>query len=106
MGKVALDDPASRFVRVAEFGPAVEPSPDETVQLCKRLATDDVAVVTRPAPEDRVECLDEVCRCLPGGLVTEGFDLRFDSLHTGLTGRNLQLGRCAMRSDIFAYGLP
>jgi hypothetical protein len=89
MGKVALDDPASRFVRVAEFGPAIEPSPDETVQLGKYLATDDVAVVVRSAPEDRVECRDEVGRGLPGGLVTEGFDLRFDGLHTGLTGGNL-----------------
>ena len=87
MGKVALDAPASRFMRVAEFGPAIEPSPDETVPLGKRLAPAEVAVVVRPAPEARVECLDEVGRCLPGGLVTEGFDLRCDGLHPGLTNQ-------------------
>jgi hypothetical protein len=106
MGKVALGEPVSRFVRVAELGPALEPSPDETVQVCKRLATDNVAVGVRPAPKERVACLDEVCRCLPGGLVTEGVALRFDGLHPGLTGGNLQLGWFAMRSGLLTDRLP
>ena len=106
MGKVALGDPAPGFVRVAELGPAIEPSPDEAVELRTRFATDDVAVVVRPAPEDGVESSDELGRCGTGGLVTEGFDLRCDGVPTGLTRRNLQLGRLAIRSGIFAYGLP
>ena len=106
MGKGALGDPAPGFVRVAELGPAIEPSPDEAVEVRKRFATDAVAVVVRPAPQDGVERSDEVGRCGTGGLVTEGFDLRCDGVHTGLTRRNLQLGRFAIRSGIFADGLP
>ena len=50
MGKVARSDPAPGFVWVAEFGPAIQPSPDEAIELRKRLATDDVAMVVRPTP--------------------------------------------------------
>ena len=106
MGKGALGDPASSFVRVAEFRPAIEASPDDTVELRKRLATDAVAVVVRPAPEDGVERINELGRCGTDGLVTAGFDLRCDGLHTGLTGCNLQLGRLALWSGMFADGLP
>ena len=106
MGKGALDDPASGFVRVAELGPAIEPSPDEAVELRTRFATDDVAVGVRPAPEDGVERSDELGRCGTGGLVTEGCDLRCDGVPTGLTRRHLQRGRLAMRSGLCAYGLP
>ena len=106
MGKGALDHPASRCVRVAEFGPAIESSPDKTLQLRTRLATADVAVGVCPAPEDGVQGIDALCRCPPGGLMTEGFDLRCDGLDTGFAGCDLQFGRFARRSGIFAYGLP
>src|SRR5713101_3489651 len=106
MGKGALGDPAPGFVRVAELGPAIEPSPDEAVAVRNRVATDAVAVGVRPAPPDGVERSDEVGRCGTGGLVTEGFDLRCDGVHPGLTRRHLQLGRCAIRSGRCADGLP
>ena len=51
-GLFALDDlSADRTVScllLQEFGPAIEPSPDETLQLRKRLATNDMAVGGRP----------------------------------------------------------
>ena len=106
LGKGALDNPASRVVRVTECGPAREPSPDETIPWRTRLATEAVAVGVRPAPEDGVAWIDELCRCPAGGLLTEGCALRCDGLSTGLPGRNGPLGRFAMGSGIFAYGLP
>jgi len=105
-GKGALGDPAPGFVRVAERGPAREPSPDEAVAVRTRVATDAVAVGVRPAPPDGVERSDEVGRCGTGGLVTAGVELRWDGGHPGLTRRHLQLGRCAMRSGRCADGLP
>src|SRR2546426_5045770 len=58
MGKVARSDPASRFVRVAQLGPAIEPAPDEAVELRKRLATEDVAAGGCPGRGDRGRCLE------------------------------------------------
>jgi len=106
MGKGALGDPAPGGVRVAERGPAREPSPDEAVALRTRFATADVAGGVRPAPEDGVERSDALGRCGTGGVVTEGVDRRWDGVPTGLPRRHLQRGRLASRSGLFASGLP
>ena len=44
MGKVALNDPVSGFVRVALLRPPIEPSPHEVVEGGERLPTNDVAI--------------------------------------------------------------
>jgi len=49
MGKVASGDPASGFVRVAQFGPSEQPPPNEAIDLGEGGATDHVAVIVRPA---------------------------------------------------------
>ena len=102
MGKVALYDPAPGFVRVVSFGPSIEPSPHEGVELGKRLATDAMAVIVRPAPQDGVQGVDEPCRGTPRGLLTEGFDPGGECLETDLARRDLQLGRFAVGPLIFA----
>ena len=48
MRKVASGDPASGFVRVAQFGPTAQPPPYEALELGEGGATDHVAVVVRP----------------------------------------------------------
>ena len=106
MGQVARSDPAPGVVWVAKFGPPIQPSPHEAVELGKRLATDDVAVLVRPAPEDGGQRIDELCRCSACGLLTERFDFGGDGLNTRLAGSNLQLGRFAVWSGMFTDRLP
>ena len=86
MGKIALGDPASRFVRMAEFGPSIESSPDETVEMRKRRTTDAVPMRVGPSSEERIQRIDELGRGGPGGAATERFDFGLDGLHTGLAG--------------------
>jgi hypothetical protein len=50
LGKVTRCDPASGLVRVAPFGPPEASSPDTAIELGAGLATDEGAVVIRPAP--------------------------------------------------------
>jgi len=54
MGKRALGDPASRFVRMAELDPSRESSPDETVEVRKRFTTDTVPMIVGPPSEERM----------------------------------------------------
>ncbi len=54
MGKVAISDPAPGFVRVPALGPAIHPLPDKIVELGEGLATDDVAMIVRPTPQEGV----------------------------------------------------
>ena len=106
MGKIALGDPASRFVRMAEFGPSIESSPDETVEMRKRRTTDAVPMIVGPSSEERMQRIDELGRGGPGGVATERCDFGRDGLHTGLAGRNLELGRFAAGADMFTDRLP
>ena len=106
MGKIALGDPASRFVRMAELGPSIESSPDETVEMRKRLTTDAVTMIVGPPSEERVQRIDELGRGGPCGVATEHFDFGSDGLHTGLAGCNLELGRFAVGADMFTDRLP
>ena len=80
MGKVALPDPASRLVRVAALGPALPSLPDKGVELGEGLATDTVALIVRPAPQDGAEGVDELCWRGTSGLLTESADLGHEGL--------------------------
>ena len=106
MGKVARGDPAARFVRVAELGPSIEPSPDETIEVRKRLTTDAVPVIVGPTSEDGIQRIDELGRGGPCGVVTERFDFGGNGLHTGLAGCNLELSRFAVGAGMFTDRLP
>lgn len=106
MGKIALGDPASRFVRMAELGPSIESSPDETVEMRKRLTTEAVTMIVGPASEERIQRIDELGRGGPCGVATERFDFGRNGLHTGLAGCNLELGRFAVGADMFTDRLP
>ena len=106
MGKVALGDPASRFVRVAELGPAIEPSPDETLEVRKRLTTEAMTVRVGPPSEDGIQRIDELARGGPCGVATERFDCGRDGLHTGLAGCHLSLRRFAIGASMFTDRLP
>ena len=106
MGKIALGDPASRFVRMAEFGPSIESSPDETVEMRKRLTTDAGSMIVGPPSEGRVQRIDELGRGGPGSVATERFNFGRDGLHTGLAGCNLELGQCAVGAAMCTDRLP
>jgi len=106
MGKRALGDPAPRFVRMAEFGPSIESSPDETVEMRTRRTTDAVPMIVGPSSEERIQRIDELGRGGPGGAATERFDFGRDGLHTSLAGCNLELGRFAVGADMFTDRLP
>jgi hypothetical protein len=106
LGEVARRDPASRLVRGAAFRPTIEPAPAETVPLCPRRATPEVAVGVCPASEDGVEGSDARCRWTPGGLMTAGFDRRCEGLDPGVARGHLQRGRLAMGAAILASALP
>jgi hypothetical protein len=106
MGNIALGDPASRFVRMAEFGPSRESSPDETVEMCTRRTTDAVPMIVGPSSEERVQRIDEVGRGGPGGVATERFALDRAGLYTGLAGCNLARGRFAVGADMLTDRLP
>lgn len=54
MGKIALGDPASRFVWMAELGPSIESSPDEPVEVRQRFTTDTVPMIVGPPSEERI----------------------------------------------------
>src|SRR4029453_18693711 len=106
MGKIALGDPASRFGRMADFGPSIASSPDETVEMRKRLTTDAVPMIVGPSSEDRIQRSDEVGRGGPGGVAPARLDFGRDGLPTGLAGCNLALGRFAVGADMFTDCLP
>jgi len=106
MGKVALGDPASRFVRMAEFGPSIESSPDETVEMRKRRTTDAVPMIVGPSSEERVQRIDALGRGGPSGAATERCDFGRDGLPTGLAGCHLELGRFAVGAAMFTDRLP
>jgi hypothetical protein len=65
MGNVALGDPASRFVRMAECGPAIESSPDATVEMRTRRTPDAVPRIVGPSSEERMPRSDEWGRGAP-----------------------------------------
>ena len=60
MGKVAVGDPAPGLVRMAALSPAIQAPPHEAVQLGEALATEDIAMIVRPATEEGVEGIDEL----------------------------------------------
>ena len=74
-------------------GPAIHPPPDKGVQLGEGLATEDMAMIVRPAPQDGVEGIDELFWRGTPGLLTEGPDLGLEGLEAGLARSDLQLGR-------------
>ena len=106
MGKGALGDPASRFVRVTELGPAIEPSPDETIAVRTRRTTDAMTVRVGPPSEDGIHRIDAWARGGPYGVVTERFDFGGDGLHTGLARCNVSLSRCAIEASMLTDRLP
>lgn len=106
MGKIAFGDPAPGLIRVTVFGPSIQPAPDVAVEPTECLATDDMAVIIRPASEYGVEPIDELFGRGARGLLTKGLDLGFHGLQTGLAGGDLKLGRLAMRPGIFTDRLP
>ena len=65
MGKRALGDPASRCVRVAECGPAIESSPDEAIEMRTRRTTDAVPMIVGPPSEERIQRINEWGRGAP-----------------------------------------
>jgi hypothetical protein len=95
-GKVASYAPAPSFVRVASFGPSRAPPPYKIVELGKRRATDDMAVIARPPAQHGVEDIDELCGGRSRGSLTEGFDPRFERLEAGVAGRHLELAELAV----------
>jgi hypothetical protein len=105
-GKVAVGEPASALVRVPALGPAIYPLPDTGVQLGEGLATDDMAMVVRPAPQDGGESLDELLWRGALSLLTEGADLVLEGLEAGRAGGDLEFGWLAVGPRRFAYGLP
>jgi hypothetical protein len=106
MGKGALGDPASRFVWVAELGPALEPSPDETLAVRTRLTTDAVTVRVGPTSEEGMQRIDAWGRGGPCGVVTERCDFGGHGLHTGLAGCHLSLSRFAVGASRCTDRLP
>jgi len=106
MGKVTLCDPLSGLVRVAQFGPPEKSSPDEAIELGEGLATDDVAMIIRPAAQDGIQLVEEPFRGNARRLLTAGSHLAFDGPKTGLARSNLEFGRFAMGPFVFAQGLP
>jgi len=105
-GKVASHDPAPGLVRVTALGPAIHSLPDKGVELGEGLATDTVAMLVRPAPQDGGEGINELLGRGALSLLTEGPDLGREDLQAGVAGSNPQLGRLAVRSLRFAYDLP
>jgi hypothetical protein len=106
MRKVALSDPAPRFLRVALLRPSVQSPPDECIKVAKGLATETMAVVVRPAPEYGIQGVAELGGSGALGFLAEGADLGFDGLQTGRTGSNLELGRFVWGPLVFAECLP
>jgi hypothetical protein len=106
MGQVARGAPASRFVRMAEFGPSRASSPDETVEMRTRLTPEAVTMRVGPASEERMQRLDAWGRGGPCGVATARFDCGRDGLPTGLAGCQLALGRCAVGADRLTDRLP
>jgi len=92
MGKVAVGDPAPGLVRVPALGPALHSLPDKGVELGEGLATDTMAMIVRPAPQDGGEGLDEPCWRGAPDLLTEGPNLVLEGLEARLTRSDLQLG--------------
>ena len=62
VGNRARGAPASRFVRMAELGPSIASSPDDTVETRKRLTPEAVTMRGGPASEERLQRLDAVGR--------------------------------------------
>ena len=106
MGNIALRDPASRFVRMAERGPALASSPDETVERRTRLTPEAVTMSVGPASAARRPRRDAWGRGGPCGVATERLDCGRDGLHTGLAGCHLARGRCAVGADMLTARLP
>jgi hypothetical protein len=104
--KVALHDPAPGLVRVPALGPAIHSLPAKGVELGEGLATDTVARRVRPAPQDGGEGLNELRGRGPSGWLTEGAPLVHEGLPAGWAGSNPQLSHLAIRSVVFAPGLP
>ena len=106
MGNRALGEPASRFVRLAAFGPSRESSPDDTVAMRTRLTPEAVPMRGGPSSEERRQRIDAWGRGGLCGVATERFDFGRDGLYTGLAGCHLALGRFAVGADLCTDRLP
>lgn len=102
MGPGALHDPAPGCVRVASFGPPIEPLPHVVVEVGTRLAPDALAVNVRPAPSHGGQGVDALCRGSPRGWLTEGVDLGGERLAPDPARRALPWGRVAVGPRIGA----
>ena len=106
MGKGAGCAPASGVVGVAPFGPSAQPPPHEAIELGESCATDDVAVIVRPASYDGVEGTDELRWRAARPVLAKGLDPGVDGLETGLARDHLERGRFALGPRVCAQGLP
>src|SRR5262245_6044661 len=106
MRKVAVSNPASGFVRMAAFSPAIHPSPDKVVELGEGLTTEHVAMIVRPAPQDGTEGVDELLWRGTPGLPTEGPNLGLEGLEARRARGDLEFGSLPVWALAFAHGLP
>jgi hypothetical protein len=106
MRNVTRGDPVAGLVRVAPFGPPETSSPANAIERGAGLATDDVAMIIRPAAQAGVKPVEAPFRGDARRVLTEGFHLAFAGPTTGLARGDLEFGRVAMRPFVRAQSLP